>query len=63
MNPEKCAEILRSFIKHREKMHKSELLLLDDYGSETGSGHINPETDCLYQAVKYALSCVETHIQ
>lgn len=63
MNPEKCAEILRSFIKHREKMHKSEMILIDDDGSETGRGYVNPETDCLYQAVKYALSCVETHIQ
>lgn len=59
MTPKECAEILRSFIRHREKMHSKEIILVGKYGSEAGRGHIAKEDDILYHATKFALTCVE----
>lgn len=59
MTAEECVEILRSTIRHRERMHK-EVIFVDENGETPG--HINPEADILYQALKFALTCVEGKI-
>lgn len=59
MTAQKCADILRSFIRHQERMHK-EVIFVDENGETPG--RINPEADILYQATKFALTCVEEKI-
>ena len=63
MTAEECAEILRSTILHREHMHQKEVTLIGSNDEEIATGKINPEADILYQALKFALSCVEENIQ
>ena len=63
MTAEECAEILRSTIRHREHMHQKEVTLIGPNDEEVATGKINPEADVLYQALKFALSCVEEKIQ
>ena len=63
MTAEECADILRSFIRHRERMHQKEVTLIGPNDEEVGTGKTNPEADCLYQALKFALPCVEEKSQ
>lgn len=62
MTATECADILRSFIWHREKMHQTDMIFKDENGMEIDRGKLNPETDILYQAAKFALTCVEEKI-
>lgn len=59
MDAKECAGILQATIQHRERMHKEEMILLGKNGEEEARGKINPEADILYQALKFALTCVE----
>lgn len=59
MTTAECAEILRSAIQHRERMHKKVIFVV---GNVETPGRINPETDFLYHALKFALACVEEKI-
>lgn len=61
MNARECADILRSAIRHRERMHEAETVFIDENGVET-VGKFNPDADILYQAMKFALHCVEEKI-
>lgn len=63
MDAKECADILRATISHRERMHQKEVTLIGPNGEEMGAGKINPEADCLYQAMKFALPCVEEKIR
>lgn len=63
MTLKECADVLRSFIRHREKMHEQEVIFERPDGTEEGRGRINPEADDLYQAAKIALECVENAIK
>lgn len=61
MTAAECAEMLRSFIRHRERMFQQDVTFVGPDGSET-VGRINPDADELYHAIKFALSCVEEKI-
>ena len=63
MTVDECAEILRSFVRHRERMQQREVTLIGSNDEEIATGKINPEADILYQAMKFALSCVQEKIQ
>ena len=63
MTAEECANILRSTILHRERMHQKEVTLIGPNDEEIATGKITPEADILYQALKFALPCVEEKIQ
>ena len=63
MTAKECADILRSFIRHRERMHQEEVTFVGQNDEEISTGKIDPEADILYQATKFALSCVEEKIQ
>lgn len=63
MTSAQCADILHSFIRHRENMHKKETICIDSNGLEVSRGYINPEKDVLYQAMKFALQCVEEKVE
>lgn len=62
MNAKECAEVFRSFIRHREKMCEKETIFINSDGTEVGRGYINPEKDVLLQAMKFALPLVEEQI-
>lgn len=59
VNREECAAILRGAIKHREGTHKREITFCDANGNEFGKGTVEPMEDKLFQALKFALTCVE----
>lgn len=59
MDREECAGILRGAIKQREETHEREVTFCDATGKEIGKGKIEPMADRLYQALKFALKCVE----
>lgn len=59
MDAKECADVLQATIRHRERMHKEEMILLGENGEEKARGKINPDADMLYQALKFALACVE----
>ena len=61
MEVKECVAILRSFLRHRTHMHGKEVALISDDGFEEDSGYFSEESDILYQAVKFALDCVENH--
>ena len=63
MDARECADILRSFIRHRERMHQEEVTFIGPNDEEMATGKIDPEADILYQATKFALSCVEEQIK
>ena len=53
-----CAETIRSFLRHRERMSQREVTFINPDGSET-VGRIDLDADELYHAMKFALTCVE----
>lgn len=59
MEAKECAEILRSFLRHREKMYGKEIVFASDDGAELDRGYFKKENDILYDAVQFALDCVE----
>lgn len=59
MNGKECADILRETIRHRERTHEKEMAFFDENGRLIGRGKVEPAADELYQALKYALRCVE----
>lgn len=59
MTAEECADILRASIRHRERMHKEEIIFVGPDESEYQYGKINSDSDDLYHAMKFALDCVE----
>ena len=62
MNAKECAETLRSFIRHRERMCEKETIFVDSDGMEIGRGYLNPEKDVLLQTMKFVLPLVEEQI-
>lgn len=63
MDAKECADILQATIRHRERMHKEEMTLIGKNGEEEACGKINPDADILYQALKFALTCVEEKVR
>lgn len=63
MTATECADILRATIRNRERLHEKEIDLIGAAGTVEAHGHISPESDILYQAMRFALSCVEEKIQ
>lgn len=61
MDAKECAHTLRSFIRHRERMHERETIFIDEDGTET-VGKLGADDDAIYQALKFALPCVEEKI-
>lgn len=59
MTRDECIDILRAAIWHSEQLHEKEITFTDEDGKVIGRGRVEAMQDDMYQALKYALSCVE----
>ena len=62
MTHKECAEILRSIMQKRERMHCKEIVVTENDGTEAVYGYMTKEDDLLYQALEMALTCIEEKI-